>query len=282
VLGSDVARETGLRMGAKLLFTHGAGDHGHVHTEYEFTVVGILAATGSAHDRALFCDLNSSWILHAHDRKEREVSEAGGGHHHGPRLTEADLIEEDRLITGLLIRLPTRPGSNVSTAMQGEFDRLRRDPTITVASPAYEIQKLLSIVSRVDVLFVAMDIAILVGSAISILVALYNSMYERRRQIALFRVLGCSRERIMGFVLTESALLGLLGASAGILIATVGTAVAASALKQQVGLVLGLAVDPRSALLVAVATTILASIAGILPALVAYRTPVGDTLRPSA
>jgi putative ABC transport system permease protein len=210
------------------------------------------------------------------------MSAKGGGHHHGPKLTEADLLEEDRLITGLLIRLPTRPGSNVSTAMQGEFDRLRRDPTITVANPAYEIQKLLSIVSRVDVLFVAMAIAILVGSAISILVALYNSMHERRRQIALFRVLGCSRARIMGFVLTESALLGLLGAAAGVLVSAVGTAIAASALKQQVGLVLGLSVDPRSALLVVVATTILASIAGILPALVAYRTPVGDTLRPSA
>ncbi len=282
VLGSEVARETGLRMGAKLLFTHGAGDQGHVHTEYEFTVVGILAPTGSAHDRAILCDLISSWVLHAHDRKEREMSAKGGGHHHGPKLTEADLLEEDRLITGMLIRLPTRPGSNVSTAMQGEFDRLRRDPTITVANPAYEIQKLLSIVSRVDVLFVAMAIAILVGSAISILVALYNSMHERRRQIALFRVLGCSRARIMGFVLTESALLGLLGAAAGVLVSTVGTAIAASALKQQVGLVLGLSVDPRSTLLVVVATTILASIAGILPALVAYRTPVGDTLRPSA
>jgi ABC-type antimicrobial peptide transport system permease subunit len=86
----------------------------------------------------------------------------------------------------------------------------------------------------------------------------------------------------MGFVLTESALLGLLGAAAGVLVSTVGTAIAASALKQQVGLVLGLSVDPRSTLLVVVATTILASIAGILPALVAYRTPVGDTLRPSA
>ena len=55
VIGAAVARETGLRLGSTLLFTHGASDeHGHVHADYAFTVVGILAPTGSAHDRALF------------------------------------------------------------------------------------------------------------------------------------------------------------------------------------------------------------------------------------
>lgn len=285
VIGVTVAKETGLGLDAKLHFTHGAGDeHGHVHTEYEFVVVGVLAPTGSAHDRAIFCTLESSWILHAHDRKEREATTAGGEHvhEHGPALTEADLIDEDRKITGMLIRLPTRPGSDVSTALQPEFDRLRRDPTITVANPAYEIQKLLAIVSRVDVLFVAMAIVILLGSAISILVALYNSMHERRRQVALFRVLGCSRGRIFGLVLTESALIGLSGALAGAILSAVGTSAAGAYLKQEVGLVLGLTVDLRQSLVVVAATIILASLAGVLPALLAYRTPVGDTLRLSA
>lgn len=288
VLGAEVARETRLGLGAKLLFTHGAGDeHGHVHQQYDFTVVGVLAPTGSAHDRSIMCSLESSWILHAHDRHEREEAAAGAkedehDHEHEPKLTRADLVDEDRKVTGLLIRLPTRPGSEVSTALQPEFDRLRRDPTITVANPAYEIQKLLAIVSRVDILFVAMAIVILVGSAVSILVALYNSMYERRRQIALFRVLGCSRGRIFGLVLTESALIGVLGAAGGAVLSAIGTAAAAAYLKREVGLVLGLGIDPRQAIIVVAATAVLASLAGILPALLAYRTPVGDTLRPSA
>jgi len=282
VLGSTVVSETGLRLGAKLLFTHGAGEQGHVHREYEFTVVGILEPTGSAHDRAIFCSLESSWILHAHDRHERDAALAGAGHVHRPPLTEADLLDEDRLITGILLRLPTRAGSTVSSAMQPQFDRLRRDPTITVASPAHEIGKLLTIVSRVDVLFVAMAIAILVGSAVSILVALYNSMHQRRRQIAIFRVLGCSRLRVMALVLTESALIGVLGAALGLVVSVVGTALAAAYLKSQVGLVLGLSVDMRSGVMVLAATALLAAIAGILPAILAYRTPVGDHLRPAA
>jgi putative ABC transport system permease protein len=284
VLGAAVARDTGLRVGAQLAFTHGSGDeHGHVHDEFAFTVVGILEPTGSAHDRAIFCDLDSSWVLHAHDRRERDGL-VKHEHTHGgpPPTTVADLIDDDRRITGILLRLPTREGSSAPAALQQQFDVLRRDPTITVANPADQIGKLLSIIGRIDLLFVALAVVILVSSVISILVALYNSMRERRRQVAVFRVLGASKGRVMALVLTESALIGLLGGAAGIFLATFGTAIAASYLKHQVGLVLGFAVDPRSAVIVLALTLILASIAGILPASLAYRTPVADELKPTA
>ncbi|MFO0828420.1 MAG: ABC transporter permease [Phycisphaerales bacterium] len=310
VLGAAVARETGLAPGAKLVFTHGAGgEGGHVHDEFAFTVVGVLEPTGSAHDRAVFCNLESAWILHAHDRREREGlvhhdhhdhddhadhadhddhdgHEAGEDHDHDgdheAPTTSADLIEDDKKVTGILLRVPTRPGSSVSAALQQQFDALRRDPSITVANPADQIGKLLSIVGRVDLLFVAMAVAILLGSAVSILVALYNSMYERRRQTAIFRVLGCSRFRIMALVLTESALIGAMGAALGIAVSTLGTAAAATYLRSQVGLVLGVAVEPRSAVLVAASTVALAALAGVLPAVLAYRTPVAENLRPAA
>lgn len=151
-----------------------------------------------------------------------------------------------------------------------------------MANPSSEISKLLNIVGRIDLLFVAMAGAILVGSAISIMLALYNSMHERRRQTAIFRVLGCSRQRIMGLVLTESALIGLIGAVGGIAIAMIGTSLAAAYLKAQVGLVLGLSVDPRSAFIVTAATVVLAACAGLVPAVLAYRTSVAENLRPSA
>lgn len=282
VLGATVAANTGLRLGAELVFTHGAAGHGgHEHREYAFRVVGILAPTGSPHDRALFTDLESSWILHAHDRRE-----AAGliRHVHGgpPQTTVADLLDEDRLVTGLLLRLPTRPGSAIPGALQAQFDRLRRDPTLTVASPADQISKLLSIVGRIDVLFLAMAGAILVGSALTILIAMHATMRERRRQVAIFRVLGSSRGRILQLVLAESALIGLAGAAAGLVLSLLGTALASAYLRREAGVVLDPTVDPRSALLVAAMTVVLSALAGLLPAVLAYRTPVADHLRPNA
>jgi hypothetical protein len=84
-LGSDAAAGTGLRVGQQVRLTHGAGsEHGHEHEEFPYTVVGILQPTGSAHDRAVFTDLESSWLLHAFDRREREGIES--------KPTVADLL----------------------------------------------------------------------------------------------------------------------------------------------------------------------------------------------
>jgi len=274
VLGSTVAATTGLREGAKLLFTHGAGpgaEHGHVHKEHEFTVVGILAPTGSAHDRAVFTDLESSWILHAQDRLE-----LGGKH---VTATAADLVEGDRLVTGVLLRVPTREGSNASASIQSQFDRLRRDPTLTVAMPAEQVRKLFAIVADVDAIFLAIAIAVLLASAVSILLALYHSMGERRRQIALFRTLGCSRARLVSLVLAESACLGLLGGAIGIGLALVGGEIAAAILAGRVGLVIEPGLDLRAAIITLGATVALACLAGVVPAIRAYRTPILENLR---
>lgn len=280
VLGSSVVRESGLRLGAKIVLTHGSGlsregiddDHAHEHREYEFTVVGILAPTGSAHDRALFASLESSWILHAHDRFERE-----GAHR---TVTRADLVEADRLATGVLLRLPSRDPAAAPPALAQQYDRLRRDGSITVAIPANEVQRLFGIVASIDVLFIAIAAATVASSAVAILLSMVNSMAERRRQVAILRVLGASRARIFWLVLTESTIVGLAGAALGVAVCALTLVAATAWLRSAHGLVIAPALDSRSIVLVAMATTLLASLAGVIPSILAYRTSVARNLRP--
>ncbi len=281
VLGAACARETGLRMGAKLVLTHGSGasreggegeEHGHVHREYEFEVVGILKPTGSPHDRALFVSLESSWILHAHDRREREGLEG--------KVTAADLLEDDRKVTGMLLRLPTRSGSNVSSALQQVFDTLRRDTSITVAQPADQIDKLFNIVANVDGIFIALAIVTLFSSAVAILLSMVNSMAQRRRQIAVLRVLGASQSRVFGIVLTEAAVIGLLGSVAGILVSVIALTIATAWLRESLGLIIAPDFDPRASVIVAAGAVALSALAGLVPAVMAYRTSVSTQLRP--
>jgi len=282
VLGAAAARGTGLAVGQQVFLTHGSGqsregadDHaGHVHTEYPFTVVGILEPTGSAHDRAILIDLESSWILHAFDRREREGSHA--------KVTAADLTEADRLVTGILLRLPTRAGSDASAAMQQQFDTLRRDTSIVVAQPAQQIERLFAIVANVDGLFIGMAVVVLVSSAVSTMLALYNSMAARSRQIAVLRVLGASQGRVFGLVLTESLLIAMAGGAAGIVLALVGGMAASAWLRAAVGLVIDPSLDPRSSVIVLGGTIALGALAGVLPAWRAYKVPVADSLRPAA
>lgn len=298
VVGANAAHATGLRVGDRLTLTHGAGggaaDAGaHIHHDYQYTVVGLLEPTGTPHDRALFTNLESAWIIHAHDRIERAAlaeHEEDEDHAHDDAahahedeadiVGRADLLPEDRRITGVYLRLLTRPGSDASGALAQVFDQLRRDTSITVAQPAQQITNLFRIVGNIDQIFLGLAGVVMLSSGIAVMLALYNSMEQRRRQVAVLRVLGCSRPRIFGLVLTESALLGLLGALAGVALCLGGVRIVAAIMKSRLGLIIEADLSPRWTLTVVLATVILASIAGVLPAVMAYRTSVARNLKP--
>lgn len=279
VVGAAAARESGLGLGDEIVLAHGASSsdadehHGHVHDEFAWHIVGVLEPTGGPHDRALFTDLDSSWIVHAHDRLKRDDP-------HAAAPTVEQLTDADRLLTGIYLRVPTRGGAEISGAEQAVFDALRRDGTITVASPRQEITRLLSIVGTLDDLFVAMGAAVMLASACAIMLALYSSMAQRRRQIAVLRVLGCSRGRVMSLVLTESALLGAMGAVLGVALAIGGAVVTARVLRSRVGLVVDPGVDLVLAATIVLVAIALAALAGMVPAVAAYRTSVVRHLRP--
>jgi putative ABC transport system permease protein len=304
VLGSVVAASTHHAIGDQIVLTHGiaqsrrtessGGEGGvapHVHSEFKYTVVGILAPTGTIHDRAVFTDLNSTWLIHAFDRREREEhagEKPGAGdahdHEHEAPITLADITPLDRKITDIYLRLPTRKGSDVSSAIGPVAASLVRDPSfnppLTVASPATEINKLFVIVGSVDQIFVAMAVVVMVSSGIGILLSLYNSMTERRRQIAVLRVLGCPQIRIFGLVITESAVIGALGAAAGLILSFAGCWLVAGVLKERLGLVVQPVFTLDLTLFVLLGTIALAALAGVIPAILAYRTPVANNLKP--
>jgi putative ABC transport system permease protein len=285
VIGSTVAKASGLKLSDTIYLTHGIASSRqlgpadaaapHIHTDFSYTVVGVLNPTGSSHDRALFTDLDSSWTIHAHDRRKREAPDTA-------TTTVEDLTDADRKITGIFARVATRPGSDVSAAIPSTAYRLRADPTITVAMPKTEIDRLFSIVSNIDKVFLAMAVVVILSSGISITLALYNSMEQRRRQIAVLRVLGSSRARILRLVLAESALLGILGCLLGLAVSYVGGQAGAATLKAQLGIFL----DPTLPLVptaqVLGGTALLAMLAGLIPAIMAYRTPVAKNLKPIA
>lgn len=274
VLGAEAARVTGLGLGSEIYLTHGRGGDAHQHRDYAYEVVGILESTGSAHDRALFTDLMSSWVVHAHDRR---LAEEGSG----IELTTADQVtEEDKKVTGIYARVLTRPGQDASAVLPQVFDMLRRDTSITVASPSNQIERLFQIVGNIDRIFIAMAGVVMISSGIGIMLALYNSMEQRRRQIAVMRVLGCSRGRVFGLVMTESAMIGLMGGVMGALLAVAGAQAVAAAVEARLGLVIEPAIGLDVLLSVIVATVLLASVAGLVPAVVGYRTSVVRHLRP--
>ena len=270
VAGSAAAKIHGLKVGDSITLEHGAprAMGGHDHGEFAFTVVGVLDPTATAHDRALFTSLESSWILHAHDRRESRLG-------HGITTTSDDVTDADRQITGIYASIGSRKAALVQV-----LGMLRSDPNWTVASPSSTVGNLFTIVSNIDQVLLAMAIAVMCSSGISILVALYNSMEQRRRQIAVLRVLGASKMRVFNLVLTESAIIGTLGGFAGLGLAIIAGKVVSGILQARVGIVIEPTLPMDGYLMIVLATIALSCIAGMIPALIAYRTEVVRSLRP--
>jgi putative ABC transport system permease protein len=151
---------------------------------------------------------------------------------------------------------------------------------VTVAQPRQEVGNLFKIVSNVNLILLAIAAAVMLSSGIAIMLALYNSMEQRRRQIAVLRVLGASRSRVFGLVVTESAVIGLLGAIAGVAVAALGAWIASTIMKERLGLLIDPSLQPIAVIGVSVSTIVLAAAAGLAPAIVAYRNSVARNLRP--
>lgn len=282
VLGASAARGTGLQIGDTLVVTHGTStaEAGHVHDDHPFKVIGILQPTGTAHDRAVFISLMSTWILHADDFR------ASRGDKEEP--TPDNLRAGEKLITGIYTRARGRAssggavGGNAPATLPQLFSELRKDPTITVASPSQQIDQLFVIVGNIDKLFLAVAAVVMLSSAVTIMLVMHTAMEARKKQIAVLRVLGASKGRVFSLALTEAAILGLLGAAFGVLLAVGGVILTAGAVRKQLGLVIEPRVEITWAIVLLAAAVLLACLAGLIPAWRAYRTNVLANLRPTA
>ena len=99
MLGSEVARATGLAVGAAFAGSHGLAEGGGEHGDAPYRVVGVLAPTGTVVDRLVLTGIESVWAVHdAHGHAE---------HHDEPGAaaeTGAEAASPAREVTLALVR----------------------------------------------------------------------------------------------------------------------------------------------------------------------------------
>lgn len=276
VLGAEAASGTGLKIGDELHVSHGTPDPddkaGHEHEEFHYTVAGILAPTATSHDRAVFITTDSTWLVHAHDLRKAAKNPLE------PALE--NLTDNERKVTGLYIRVRGRGNTDTPATLPQLYEELRKDGALTVAQPAKQVEALFKVVSGVDRIIFALAAAVLVSTAITIMLVLYQAMELRRRQVAVLRVLGASRGRVFMLALTEAAVIGLAASVLGVALAFFGSYAVVFAVHERMGLTITPSLDARWMFAVAAGTTVLACLAGVVPAAAAYRTDVLRNLRP--
>jgi putative ABC transport system permease protein len=244
LLGSEAARRTGLRIGDRFY-------EGEEMADYPLTVVGILRPTRSSDDRAIFFSLASFWDMNEVSRKMQV-----------------------KPVTAVLLR----------ARRMSDLPSLHRELNVATTTQAvFPSAVLLTIFNLLDVVedaLAAIMAIVVVVVLLYVLVSMYGATLERKREIATMRALGARRTTILRIVLMESATLAAAGGVAG-LFGGHGVAYLGASWLAGRGVLVG---DPFAfgtlEPIVLVSVLLLGLLAGLLPAVLAYRTEVAENLAP--
>jgi putative ABC transport system permease protein len=259
VLGAEVAARTGAGVGARFAGAHGITGQGEEHGAAPYEVVGVLNRTDSVLDRLVLTGIESVWQVHEEE--------------HGPQdEQDRKALEEDREVTVLLLQY----ASPLAAATLPRQINSRTE--LQAASPAYETARLFRIIGVGIEALRAFSIVLILAAGLSVFIALYTALEERRYDMAVMRTLGASPRRLFGLLLTEGLVLALFGAVIGVALGhAFASALGAWLETQQQYPVTGLTWRVEELWLVAAALAVGAA-AALLPAWRAYRTDVSRTL----
>jgi len=264
VLGAETARTAGLGVGSKFVGSHGFAEGGDEHGDFPYTVVGVLKPTGTVLDRLVLANVESVWFVHVHP-----------GKHDDPKAVLAQLREDEQEITALLIQYATPIAAATLPRM------INSTSVLQAASPAYESARLFRMLGVGIEVLRAFALVLVAAAGLSIFIALYNAMEERRYDLAVMRMLGASPEKLMRLVLVEAVALAIAGAVIGLALGHLLTEVVGGMLAaEQQPAVTGAAWLASEWWLVALAAGV-GLVAGLVPAWRAYRTDIATTLAQS-
>jgi putative ABC transport system permease protein len=128
------------------------------------------------------------------------------------------------------------------------------------------------------VLLVALAALVSVVAAIGILVSIYNSVSARQKEIAVLRALGATKRRILTIICVEAGLIGLIGGALGLVAGHALAGVGSIYFERTAGESINWLTPSRDELQYLAVVVLIAVLAGLVPALKAYRTPVATNL----
>jgi putative ABC transport system permease protein len=273
-LGANVATLAGLSLGDTFESAHGLTSGGHAHEDHQFTVVGVLKKTNTVLDNLILTSIESVW--HVHDLHTEEDHHAD--HSADSTFVPSPLVpsiatgDSTKEITSILIQYRSPMGAI-------QLPRyVNSQSSLQAASPAFETARLFTILGvGVDVIMAFAYVLIFI-SALSIFIALYNSLKERRYDLAIMRSMGATRLKLVVTILTEGILLTLIGSGIGILLGH-GTLIAMTSFveeAQKAG-ISGIVFYREEWILLA-GSLLLGVLCALLPAWQAYRTDISKVL----
>jgi putative ABC transport system permease protein len=226
LVGSKVYSKLKIDIGDDLISSHGLRETGESHDDQSFKVVGLLEPSNSVIDQLIITLPQSVWDVHGnHDHDEEHEHDHEEEHEHDH---DEEHQHDDREITAMLIKF--KSPMNII-----QFPRQINETTnLQAAVPSYEISRLFKLFGFGIETLSYLAYLIIIVSGFSLFINLFNSMRERKYEMALIRTLGASRLQLSTMIIFESIILTISGFILGLLFSRFGVMFVSSLMEESI------------------------------------------------
>ena len=209
LVGSKVYEKLKIKLGDDLVSSHGLRETGQSHSDKGFKVVGLLEPSNSVMDQLIITSPESVWNIHnTHDDDEHE--------------------DENKEITAMLIKFKS-PMNIIRFPRQ-----INENTNLQAAVPSYEISRLFKLFGFGIETLTYLAYLIIIVSGFSLFINLFNSMNDRKYEMALIRTLGASRFQLSRMIIFESLILTIAGFIIGLLFSRFGVMFVSSLMDENI------------------------------------------------
>jgi putative ABC transport system permease protein len=272
VLGAEVAQALSHHLGERLVLSHGGGElEGAEHADKPFTVVGILARTGTPVDRTLHISLESMEAIH--------LDWVGGAPMPGVAIAPEQARKFDlapKQVSAALIGLKGRAAVFNVQRFVAEY---AGEPLMAVL-PGVALDELWDVVGVGEKALMGLSAMVALVSLAGLVAVVMAGLNERRRELAVLRAVGAGPRQVLLLLAGEGLIVTLSGALLGALATALFIALAAPWVQMHYGVNLKLSIPSDNQWLLFAAVVLAGGVASLIPGWRAYRMSLADGLSP--
>lgn len=262
VLGADVAKQLGYRVGDEITLSHGLGSTSFSeHKNNPFTVVGILNSTGTPVDQTVHVPLTGIEAIHIGWQSGVNLSGLSAG------LAQRNIDLTPKTITAFMVGL----NSKIATfSFQRQINK-HADEALMAILPGVTLAELWRMMSIMENVLLAISILVLIATLIGMSTMMLAAMRERKQEFAVLRAIGASPLFIVVLIQLEAILTTLMSMALAIAVLLLGISATQDILSTQFGLFISSNIFTPDLLMALGAVIISTILVGVFPAISAYR-----------
>ena len=263
VLGAEVAKKLGYHLGDKLILAHGiAATSFSMHEDRPFTVVGILAATGTPVDQTLHVSLQGIEAIHVDWQQGVKMPNTKLSQ---TALEQADL--QPKSITAFMLGLESKMAT---FRVQRDINEYAREPLLAIL-PGVALSELWQMMGVLENTLFLVSALVFVAACLGISAMLLSSIRERNREIQLLRVIGAPPYFLFLLIELEALLITLLSLALGAGLLAVFLALLQDYLVSHFGLHIEINLFTENSMYLIAAMISASAIVAVIPSLSGYR-----------